>query len=84
MEKLRFPLVSIILGLVLGPIAESELRRTLSMSQGDLSILFTRPISATLLAIAFLLLAMAIIAPLMKRLRNRAASNSSPEQRSHS
>ena len=84
LEKLRFPLVSIILGLVLGPIAESELRRTLSMSQGDLSILFTRPISATLLAIAFLLLAMAIIAPLMKRLRNRAASNSSPEQRSHS
>ncbi|WP_249976988.1 tripartite tricarboxylate transporter permease [Vreelandella olivaria] len=74
LEKLKFPLVSIILGLVLGPIAESELRRALSMSQGDISIFFTRPISATLLAIAALLLAVTVITPLIKRARMKAAT----------
>ncbi|MGQ7247725.1 tripartite tricarboxylate transporter permease [Halomonas sp. V046] len=74
LEKIKFPLVSIILGLVLGPIAESELRRALSMSQGDLSIFFTRPISASLIAISCLLLATAIIVPLRKRARRKAAS----------
>lgn len=76
LEKLKFPLVSIILGLVLGPIAESELRRALSMSQGDISIFFTRPISASLLAVAALLLAVTIITPLIKRARNKAATTS--------
>ncbi|MCG7600132.1 tripartite tricarboxylate transporter permease [Halomonas sp. McH1-25] len=75
LEKLKFPLVSIILGLVLGPIAESELRRTLSMSQGDLSILFTRPISATLIIISLLLLVVAILVPLRKRARLKAANS---------
>lgn len=74
LEKLKFPLVSIILGLVLGPIAESEMRRALSMSQGDISIFFTRPISASLLAVAALLLAVTIITPLIKRARNKAAA----------
>lgn len=74
LEKIRFPLVSIILGLVLGPIAESELRRSLAMSQGDLGIFFTRPISATLIAISCLLLIAAIIVPLRKRWRIKAAT----------
>lgn len=73
LEKINFPTVSIILGLVLGPIAESELRRTLAMSQGDLSILMDRPISATLLVISVILLIAAIIVPLRKRARAKAA-----------
>lgn len=72
LEKINFPLVSIILGLVLGPIAESELRRALSMSQGDFSIFIDRPISATLLSIAFVLLAVTLITPLIKRARRKA------------
>ncbi|MEQ5768501.1 tripartite tricarboxylate transporter permease [Halomonas sp. H33-56] len=74
LEKIKFPLVSIILGLVLGPIAESELRRSLAMSQGDLSIFFSRPISASLIAIAVLLLGTTIVIALRKRARNRAAA----------
>ena len=74
LEKFKFPLVSIILGLVLGPIAESELRRSLSMSQGDLTIFFERPISATLIVISFLLLTAAILVPLRKRARLKAAN----------
>lgn len=74
LEKINFPLVSIILGLVLGPIAESELRRALSMSQGDFSIFIERPISATLLSIAFLLLAVTLITPMIKRARRKATT----------
>ncbi|WP_108448908.1 tripartite tricarboxylate transporter permease [Halomonas sp. BN3-1] len=74
LEKIKFPLVSIILGLVLGPIAESELRRSLAMSQGDLGIFFSRPISASLIAIAVLLLGTTVVIALRKRARTRAAA----------
>lgn len=67
LEKIDFPLVAIILGLVLGPIAESELRRSLAMSQGDFSIFFTRPISATLISVAIVLVTFAIITPILKK-----------------
>ncbi|HET9577259.1 MAG TPA: tripartite tricarboxylate transporter permease [Usitatibacter sp.] len=64
MRKLDFPTAPMILGLVLGDNLEKALRQSLMMSQGDLSILVSRPISAALLAIAALLLAV----PLFKRL----------------
>ncbi|WP_280563271.1 tripartite tricarboxylate transporter permease [Chromohalobacter sp. 48-RD10] len=73
LEKINFPLVAIILGVVLGPIAESEFRRSLGMSQGDPSIFFSRPISATLLYIAITVVTLAIIVPLIKYLRKRKA-----------
>ncbi|WP_280567278.1 tripartite tricarboxylate transporter permease [Chromohalobacter sp. 296-RDG] len=73
LEKINFPLVAIILGVVLGPIAESEFRRSLGMSQGDPSIFFSRPISATLLCIAITVVTLAIIVPLIKYLRKRNA-----------
>jgi len=37
--------------------AEQELRRALTISQGDWTVFFTRPLSATLIAIALLALA---------------------------
>lgn len=71
LEKVGFPLVAIILGVVLGPIAESELRRSLALSQGDLSIFWTRPISAVLLMIAVVLFAATIVVPILRRMRAR-------------
>jgi putative tricarboxylic transport membrane protein len=56
MRKLDFPASALILGLVLGDVLERALRQSLMMSQGDLTILISRPISATLLLIAGLLL----------------------------
>lgn len=41
-----------ILGFILGPLLEENLRRTLILSDGDLTVLISRPISATLLALA--------------------------------
>ena len=41
-----------LIGLVLGPVMEEYLRRSLIVSHGDLSIFVERPISATVLACA--------------------------------
>lgn len=51
-KKLDIPTAPLVLTMVLGPLMERGLRQSLEMSRGDFSILFTRPISATLLAIA--------------------------------
>jgi putative tricarboxylic transport membrane protein len=45
LERLRFPIAPIIIGLVLGAPAELNLRLSLLIAQGDPSILWTRPIS---------------------------------------
>lgn len=56
MKKFAIPASPIILGLILGPMLESNLRRALVMSQGDLSIFYTRPITVVLLSIAVITL----------------------------
>ncbi len=58
MRRLDYPAAPLILGLVLGDAMESALRQSLMMSQGDPSILVSRPMSATMLfvAVAVLLL----------------------------
>jgi putative tricarboxylic transport membrane protein len=57
MKRYEFEGAPLLLGLVLGPMLESSLRRALMMSDGSPLIFFTRPISAVFLivSIAFLL-----------------------------
>jgi putative tricarboxylic transport membrane protein len=59
MRRYDFPIAPVVVGLILGPIAESQLRRALSISLGDPMTLLQSPISATLLGIAFI----ALVAP---------------------
>ncbi len=51
MRRYGFPTAPAVIGLILGPMAETQLRRALAISQGDVSVFFTQPISATLLAL---------------------------------
>jgi len=51
-KKLDFPLAPAILTLILGPLMEQSLRESLSVSQGDFTIFFTRPISLFFLILA--------------------------------
>jgi putative tricarboxylic transport membrane protein len=46
------PIAPVMIGLILGPAAEQHLRRALSISQGDGTVFFTRPLSAVLLLAA--------------------------------
>jgi putative tricarboxylic transport membrane protein len=58
MRAWRVPLAPAVIGLILGPMAEQQLRRALAISEGSWSVFVTRPIAATifLLAIALLVL----------------------------
>jgi putative tricarboxylic transport membrane protein len=61
MGKLKFPAAPLILGFVLGDSMERALRQSMMMYQGDFSALFQRPISATMLALAAIVLIMPMI-----------------------
>jgi TctA family transporter len=50
-----FPVATILLGFVLGPLVEENFRRALLLSRGDLLVFFERPISATFMAICILI-----------------------------
>jgi putative tricarboxylic transport membrane protein len=52
MRRYDFPVGPMILGVILGPMLEAQFRRALQISQGDLTVFFTRPISAILLLTA--------------------------------
>src|SRR5215203_2161094 len=59
MRRFDFPIAPVVVGLILGPIAESQLRRALAISLGDPMVLLQNPMSATLLGIALV----ALLAP---------------------
>lgn len=53
---LKIPVVPVVLGYILGPIAEFNLRRALVISDGSFSIFFTRPISLLFIVLTFVFL----------------------------
>ena len=55
-RKLDMPLAPFALTLILGPMMEKALRQSLEMSGGELSVFYTRPLTAALLAIAVIIL----------------------------
>jgi len=71
-KKLDFPLAPAILTLILGPQMERSLRESLSMSQGDYSIFFTRWISLVLLIITTIIFATSAWQALPSAVRNES------------
>jgi TctA family transporter len=69
--KLECEPAPLILGFILGPMMEENLRRAMLLSRGDPSVFFTKPISAVLLAIAVVLLVI-VMAPTVKKKREEA------------
>jgi putative tricarboxylic transport membrane protein len=65
--KHDFEPAPMLLGFVLGPLMEENLRRAMLIARGDVSVFFTRPISAVLLGIAGLLLVLAALPMVRKR-----------------
>jgi putative tricarboxylic transport membrane protein len=69
--KLECEPAPLLLGFVLGPMMEENLRRALLLSRGDPTVFFTRPISAVMLSIAAVLL-LIIVAPSIRKKREEA------------
>jgi len=67
MRVYDFPVAPVLVGMILGPLSEQQLRRALAISQGDPTVFVTRPIAGTLLAIA----AVIVLAPWLLRLARR-------------
>jgi len=63
MRWFDYPIAPVIIGLILGPVAEQQLRRALAISQGDLTTLVSSPIAIVLYAVA----AMALFGPMVLR-----------------
>ena len=67
MKKLRYEAPPLILAFVLGPMLEYSLKQSLMVSKGSFKIFFSRPISATCLVIALILVVLPIIPKLRKK-----------------
>jgi putative tricarboxylic transport membrane protein len=67
LRKLDYPMAPAVLAIVLGPLAETSMRQSLLMSQGEFSIFFERPISGPIMGVAIVL----FLLPLIKMIRDR-------------
>jgi putative tricarboxylic transport membrane protein len=72
MRKVGYEPAPLVLAFVLGPMLENNLRKALILSQGELATFVSRPISATCLALAALLLATPLL-PALRRKREAVA-----------
>jgi TctA family transporter len=72
LESQRVPLAPLILGLILGPMVEENLRVGLINSDGSFAPFFVRPICASLVA---LLLVTYCVVPALRWMRNRLAAS---------
>jgi putative tricarboxylic transport membrane protein len=69
MRRFDFPTAPVIVGMILGPLAEAQMRNALSIGEGRWSVFIERPMSATLLAV---IVAVLVLPRLMKRVRRSA------------
>ena len=66
-HKLACEPAPLLLGLILGPMMEENLRRALLLSRGEWSVLVTRPLSASLLAVAAVLVIIVMLPAVSKK-----------------
>jgi putative tricarboxylic transport membrane protein len=68
-KKLQYPLAPLVLAIVLGDNAESSFRQAMLMSQGDLSILFSKKLVGIMTTLALILLFWPLLTWLLSRFR---------------
>src|SRR5262245_17188050 len=69
MRLLDFPTAPVIIGMILGPLAEQEFRRAMTIGEGNLMVFVQKPLSLALLVLALL----AVVGPMLwRRARGRA------------
>ena len=71
LTKLDFSMSPIVIGIILGSMAENNLRRALIMSSGSIPTILTRPITAAFLIVALITLITPMVTDAMKSRKNR-------------
>lgn len=74
MKKLDFPLTPMVIAIVLGPLAESNMRRALIISQGSALIFFQKPISCFFILLAIFMLFFPLIKKQLEKKKGAAAA----------
>jgi putative tricarboxylic transport membrane protein len=72
-KKLQYPLAPLVLAIVLGDSAESSFRQAMLVSQGDMSIFFSKKLVGTMTVLALLLLFWPMLSWLWARARRTSA-----------
>jgi putative tricarboxylic transport membrane protein len=72
-ERLRFPVAPLVLGVILGPMAEESFLNSMISHGNDWTVFFTRPISGTLMALTALALLLPLVAAMRARGRQHPA-----------
>nr|WP_315465048.1 tripartite tricarboxylate transporter permease [uncultured Rhodoferax sp.] len=70
MRRFNFPTAPVIVGMILGPLAEAQLRNSMSIGEGSAMIFLQRPMSVFLLLVV---LAVLVLPRVLKRFQNKAA-----------
>jgi putative tricarboxylic transport membrane protein len=68
-ERLRFPVPPLVLGTILGPLAESTFMTTMISFGNDWTVFFTRPVAGAIMALAFVTLLWSAVRQLRERRR---------------
>ncbi len=71
MRRFDFPTAPVVVGMILGPLAEAQMRNALSIGEGKWSVFIERPMSATLLVVVLGVMFLPRLMRLRKRLKNR-------------
>ncbi len=74
MRLYDFPVAPALVGMILGPLSEQQVRRALAISQGDPTVFVTRPISAALVGLAVAILVAPFVWRAVGRARGRTPS----------
>ena len=82
MRRYNVPVAPVLIAVVLGPLAETELRRALAVSEGDTSILINSPITITIYLGLSLLLAVSIAQHIRERYGKKRSAAGSDRHRS--
>ena len=68
-RRYGYPVVPLVIGLVLGTLAETSFHQGLTIAGGDVGAMLTRPLTAALLGAAFLFIAWPVVGGLLRRRR---------------
>jgi putative tricarboxylic transport membrane protein len=71
MRRFDFPTAPVVIGMILGPLAEAQLRNAMSIGEGSARVFFERPMSLTLIIVVLAVLVLPRVAKAMSQ-RKRA------------
>jgi putative tricarboxylic transport membrane protein len=73
MRRFDFPTAPVVVGMILGPLAEAQLRNAMSIGEGSAAVFFQRPMSITLVVIVLAVLILPRVAKAMSDRKGRRA-----------